>query len=145
MRKFNAKNLRREVQKQLKELRGGVGEQASLATINGERLTMNDEGLTINGEEKSFNFNLSSFNSSKRPSLPDLEQFVRRDYDLRYNVLTEQTEYRRKDEPQGEYRPVTQRVYRTWLTDLQREGMEFWKIDGLRTAIESMHIADIIR
>ena len=43
MRKFNAKNLRREVQKQLKELRGGVGEQVSLATINGERLTMNDE------------------------------------------------------------------------------------------------------
>ena len=57
-------------------------------------------------------------------------------------MLTEQTEYRRKDEVQGEYRPVTQRVYRTWLTDLQREGMEFWKIDGLRTAIESMHIAD---
>ena len=120
MRKFNAKNLRREVQKQLKELRGGVGEQASLATINGQRLTINDEGLTINGErlvggdeEKSFNFNLSSFNSSKRPSLPELEQFVRRDYDLRYNVLTEQTEYRRKDEAQGEYRPVTQRVYRT--------------------------------
>ena len=28
MRKFSAKNLRREVQKQLKELRGGVGEQA---------------------------------------------------------------------------------------------------------------------
>lgn len=140
--KFSAKNLRRKVRKQLKELRGGVGEQASLATINGERLTMNDEGLTINGEEKSFNFNLSSFNSSKRPSLPELEQFVRRDYDLRYNVLTEQTEYRRKDEVLGEYRPVTQRVYRTWLTDLQREGMEFWKIDGLRTAIESMHIAD---
>ena len=43
--KYNRKNLRREVQKQLKELRGGVGEQASLATIN--------------GEEKSFNFNLS--------------------------------------------------------------------------------------
>ena len=194
MRKFNAKNLRREVQKQLKELRGGVGrkavgklkiekvalerEQRLLASfaersdfnevngelktnsndydisiepkskngealaVSGEGATINDEGLTINDEGKSFNFNLSSFNSSKRPSLPDLEQFVRRDYDLRYNVLTEQTEYRRKDEPQGEYRPVTQRVYRTWLTDLQREGMEFWKIDGLRTAIESMHIAD---
>ena len=117
MRKLNAKNLRRKVQKQLKELRGGVGEQASLATINGERLTMNDE-------EKIVNCDLSIVNS-KRPSLPELEQFVRRDYDLRYNVLTEQTEYRRKDEPQGEYRPVTQRVYRTWLTDLQKEGMEF--------------------
>ena len=57
-------------------------------------------------------------------------------------MLTEQTEYRRKDEAQGEYRPVTQRVYRTWLTDLHKEGMEFWKLDGLRTAIESMHIAD---
>ena len=225
MRKFNAKNLRREVQKQLKELRGGVGrkavgklkiekvalerEQRLLASsaersdfnevngelktnsndydisiepkskngealaVSGEGATINDEGLTINGErlvggdeEKIFNSqfskfvqtnesqaNLDSYSecsrtstefivNSKRPSLPELEQFVRRDYDLRYNVLTEQTEYRRKDEAQSEYRPVTQRVYRTWLTDLQREGMEFWKIDGLRTAIESMHIAD---
>ena len=190
MRKFNAKNLRRKVQKQLKELRGGVGRKTvgnglkvkdygltvsdeglavtgevivgyplrpsgssplkgDSADIAETDLMINDEGLTINGErlvggneEKSFNFNLSSVNSSKRPSLPELEQFVRRDYDLRYNVLTEQTEYRRKDEVQGEYRPVTQRVYRTWLTDLQKEGMEFWKIDGLRTAIESMHIED---
>ena len=175
MRKFNAKNLRRKVQKQLKELRGGVGEQASLATINGEGLTINGERLAVSGErlegsddEKIVNCQLSIVKvcaneressslefsqqvqpklndlviNCKRPSLPELEQFVRRDYDLRYNVLTEQTEYRRKDEVQGEYRPVTQRVYRTWLTDLQKEGMEFWKIDGLRTAIESMHIED---
>ena len=78
----------------------------------------------------------------KSTLLDDLETYLFARYDFRFNVLTEQTEYRRKDEAQGEYRPVTQRVYRTWLTDLQREGMEFWKIDGLRTAIESMHIAD---
>ena len=134
MKKSNAKNLRREVKRQLKELRGRVSEQASLAT---KTMTM----TKTFDEEKIFNSHLSTFNSQK-PTLPDLEQFVRRDYDLRYNVLTEQAEYRRRDDVGGEYRPVTQRVYRTWLTDLQREGMEFWKIDGLRTAIESMHIED---
>lgn len=108
MRKFNAKNLRRKVQKQLKELRGGVGEQAvgNGLKVKGYGLTVSDEGLAGSGEEKIVNCDLSIVNS-KRPSLPDLEQFVRRDYDLRYNVLTEQTEYRRRDEAQGEYRPVT--------------------------------------
>ena len=156
MKKFNDKNLRREVRRQLKELHGRVGEQASLAT---KTMTM----TKTFDEEKNFNSHLSSLNSteevvvsdegdifnsqfsifnSKRPTLPELEQFIRRDYDLRYNVLTEQTEYRRKDDVQAEFRPATQRVYRTWLTDLQRAGVEFWKIDGLRTAIESMHIED---
>ena len=134
MKMSNAKNLRREVKRQLKELRGRVSEQASLAT---KTMTM----TKTFDEEKIFNSHLSTFNSQK-PTLPDLEQFVRRDYDLRYNVLTEQTEYRRRDDASGEYRPATQRMYRTWLTDLQREGVEFWKVDGLRTAIESMHIED---
>ena len=167
MKMSNAKNLRREVKRQLKELRGRVSEQASLATktmtmtktfdeekiltlapsgvdlrFNSHLSSLNStEKVVVCDEEQSCNSHLSTFNSQK-PTLPDLEQFVRRDYDLRYNVLTEQAEYRRRDEANGEYRPVTQRVYRTWLTDLQREGMEFWKIDGLRTAIESMHIED---
>ena len=167
MKMSNAKNLRREVKRQLKELRGRVSEQASLATKtmtmtktfdeekiltlapSGVDLRFNSHLSSLNSTEKvvvcdegqSCNSHLSTFNSQK-PTLPELEQFVRRDYDLRYNVLTEQAEYRRRDEVDGEYRPVTQRVYRTWLTDLQREGMEFWKIDGLRTAIESMHIED---
>ena len=146
MKMSNAKNLRREVKRQLKELRGRVSQMAvdehtERAKVNDERLTLNEEGV-VSDEEKIFNSQFSIFNSPNRPTLPELEQFVRRDYDLRYNVLTEQAEYRRRDEVDGEYRPVTQRVYRTWLTDLQREGMEFWKIDGLRTAIESMHIED---
>ena len=189
MKKFNGKNLRREVQRQLKELRGRVGESAvseqtkfamktMTKTITSastpsvdphpafglvpleegtvqdsaslvEGLALNDEGLTFNEEGvggiddgESFNSHLCTFNSPKRPTLPELEQFIRRDYELRYNVLTEQTECRRKDDAQGEFSPVTQRVYRTWLTDLQREGVDFWKVDGLRTAIESMHIED---
>ena len=164
MKKFNDKNLRREVQKQLKELRGRVGQKAvghglmvkgeglkvngEGLMVNGEGLKVNDERLAVSGErlevsdeEKIVNCDLSIVNC-KRPSLPELERFIRRDYDLRYNVLTEQTEYRRRDDVSGEFHPATQRVYRTWLTDLQREGVEFWKIDGLRTAIESMHIED---
>ena len=140
MRNSNDKNLRREVKRQLKELRGRVGLQAvgkhtECAKVNEERLTLNEEEV-INDEVDELKIN------SKRPTLPELEQFVRRDYDLRYNVLTEQTEYRRRDDAQAEFSPATQRVYRTWLTDLQREGIEFWKIDGLRAAIESMHIED---
>ena len=140
MRNSNDKNLRREVRRQLKELRGRVGQQAvgkhtECAKVNEERLTLNEEEV-INDEVDELKIN------SKRPTLPELEQFVRRDYDLRYNVLTEQTEYRRRDDAQAEFSPATQRVYRTWLTDLQREGIEFWKIDGLRAAIESMHIED---
>ena len=173
MKKFNGKNLRREVQRQLKELRGRV--ESERLTSNDERLTeafeekqlaMNTkESQVINDEEKIFNSPLTSlkslhsaelasnlcphsnailsiFNSSKRPTLPELEQFIRRDHELRYNVLTEQTEYRRRDEGHGEFSPVTQRVYRTWLTDLQRAGVDFWKVDGLRIAIESMHVED---
>ena len=136
--------------------------------INEECLTRNEEHLTRNDEDEMFNSQrsiikvcanereLSSLEfsqrvqpklndlviDSKHPTLPELEQFIRRDYELRYNVLTEQTEYRRREDVSGEFRPATQRVYRTWLTNLQKEGIEFWKIDGLRTAIESMHIED---
>ena len=177
MRKINDKNLRRKVQKQLKELRGRVGQKAvdHGLMVKGEGLMVNDEGQSLNphpstlvirnsnfelrpqhslnshpstlnstevsDEEKIVNCDLSIVNcdlsivNSKHPSLPELERFIRRDYDLRYNVLSEQTEYRRRDDMSGEFHPATQRVYRTWLTDLQREGVEFWKIDGLRTAI----------
>ena len=192
MRKINDKNLRREVQKQLKELRGRVSQMAvdhgvmvndegqslnpHLSTFNSRNSnfdlrpqhslnshlstlvirnsnfelrpqhSLNSHPSTLNptevsDEEKIVNCDLSIVNC-KRPSLPELERFIRRDYDLRYNVLTEQTEYRRRDDMSGEFHPATQRVYRTWLTDLQREGVEFWKVDGLRTAIESMHIED---
>ena len=131
MKKFNDKNLRREVRRQLKELHGRVSEQASLATKNDEDLTINDERLAVSGERLEVSDDEKIVNSqspiikvctneressslefsqrvqpklndlvinSMRPTLPELEQFIRRDYDLRYNVLTEQTEYRRKDD-----------------------------------------------
>ena len=178
MRKINDKNLRREVQKQLKELRGRVSQMAvdHELMVKGEGQSLNPHLSTFNSRNSNFelrpqhslNSHLSTFKvcaneressslecsqqvqpklndlviNSKRPSLPELERFIRRDYDLRYNVLTEQTEYRRRDDVSSEFHPATQRVYRTWLTDLQREGVEFWKVDGLRTAIESMHIED---
>ena len=49
MKKFNGKNLRREVKRQLKELRGRVGqmavdENAECTKVNDERLTLNEEG-----------------------------------------------------------------------------------------------------
>ena len=151
MKKFNGKNLRREVQRQLKELRGRVAEQALLATntmtkTEDQSQTTHPLSLPLSeGGCGGGNHSTSSTESiidSKHPSLPELEQFIRRDYELRYNVLTEQTEYRHRDDAQGGFKPVTLRVYRTWLTNLQRVGVDFWKVDGLRTAIESMHIED---
>lgn len=167
MKKFNDKNLRREVRRQLKELHGRVGMNAvgHGLTINGERLAVSGERLEGSDEGQSLNSHLSPFNStegsdewqslnshlstfkvcaneressslefsqqvqpklndlvinSHKPTLPELEQFIRRDYDLRYNVLTEQTEYRRKDDAQAEFRPATQRVYRPSFSLLPR-------------------------
>ena len=44
MKKFNDKNLRREVQRQLKELRGRVGQKAV-----GHGLMVKGEGLMVKG------------------------------------------------------------------------------------------------
>ena len=72
-------------------------------------------------------------------SIPDIEKLLREKYDLRYNVLTEQSEYREKgrDAP---FQAVTQRVYKTWMADLQADGYNVWWAEGVRIAAESMHI-----
>jgi hypothetical protein len=47
MKKFNGKNLRREVKRQLKELRGRVSEQASLATKTMTKTIDEEKILTL--------------------------------------------------------------------------------------------------
>ena len=74
-----------------------------------------------------------------RLTIPEIEQLLRAKYDLRYNVLTEQSEYRVKGSGVA-FEPVTQRVYKTWMADLQADGHNVWWIEGVRIAAESMHI-----
>ena len=57
MKQFNNKNLRRKVQKQLKELRGRVSQMAvdHGVMVNDEGLMVNGEGLMVNDEGQSLN------------------------------------------------------------------------------------------
>ena len=88
MKKFNGKNLRREVQRQLKELRGRVAEQALLATktmTKTEDQSQTTPPLSLPLSEGECGGGNHSTNSTepiidlKHPSLPELEQFIRRD------------------------------------------------------------------
>ena len=83
---------------------------------------------------------IGSVNQAKlRLTIPEIEQLLRAKYDLRYNVLTEQSEYRVKGSGAA-FEAVTQRVYKTWMADLQADGHNVWWVEGVRIAAESMHI-----
>lgn len=80
---------------------------------------------------------------AKRVSLPDIERALLAKYHLRHNVLTGRTEYRAVDATDDvPYLPVTKRVYKTWLCELQAEGVDFWWIGGIEAVVESMHVED---
>ena len=80
---------------------------------------------------------------AKRVSLPDIERALLAKYHLRHNVLTGHTEYRAVDATDDvPYLPVTKRVYKTWLCELQAEGVDFWWIGGIEAVVESMHVED---
>lgn len=80
---------------------------------------------------------------AKRVSLPDIERVLRAKYHLRYNVLTGRTEYRAVDATEEVcFRPVTKRVYKTWLCELQAEGVDFWWMGGIEAVVESMHVEE---
>ena len=104
----------------------------NLSMVKGERLEVRQEPL---------NPKPSTLNQAKlRLSIPDIEKLLREKYELRYNVLTEQSEYREKGSD-ALFEAVTQRVYKTWMADLQADGYNVWWAEGVRIAAESMHIA----
>lgn len=111
--------------------------------VNGDRLETSKgrnsmaERSPGNDDGKSFHSHLSSFHS--KLTIPEVEQLLRAKYDLRYNLLTEQSEYRAKGNDAA-YEAVTQRVYKTWMADLQADGHNVWWTEGVRIAAESMHI-----
>ena len=80
---------------------------------------------------------------SRRPSLPEVERALRAKYHLRYNVLTCRTEFRAVDAADDvPYLPVTKRVYKTWLCELQADGTDFWWMGGIEAVAESMHVEE---
>ena len=51
---------------------------------------------------------------------------------FRYNLISEQTEFRPKDDMQAEYRPVTQRDLNTLSVDMQDRNIDCWDKDVKR-------------
>ena len=112
--------------------RGSTAEPGGRSKRSAELVSM-----TIGNDTETFNSHLSSFNS--KLTIPDIEKLLHEKYELRYNVLTEQSEYRTK-ESDAPFAAVTQRVYKTWMADLQADGYNVWWAEGVRIAAESMHI-----
>ena len=77
--------------------------------------------------------------SPKQALLENLESFLFARYDFRFNVLTEQTEYRQKGE--GAFRHVDQRVLNTLCIDARGQGINCWDKDVSRLLL-SQKIAD---
>ena len=108
-----------------------VNDNENPVKVKGDRLSNHGKKVTVNSQ-------LSIVHS--RLTIPEIESLLREKYELRYNVLTEQSEYRMKgsDAP---FAAVTQRVYKTWMADLQADGHNVWWAEGVHIAAESMHIA----
>lgn len=60
----------------------------------------------------------------------DLEEYLRMNYDVRFNVLTEQAEVRKKGNTM--FRPVNQRMANTICLDAREGGINCWDKDVLR-------------
>lgn len=61
-----------------------------------------------------------------------LEEFLKTNYDFRFNVLTEQAEVRRKKDSSACYRPVNQRIANTLCLEARDEGINCWDKDVMR-------------
>ena len=67
----------------------------------------------------------------KEPMLQCLEDYLMSHYDFRFNVLTEQTEFRSKESGEP-YRLVDQRVLNTFCIEAKAEGINCWDRDVSR-------------
>jgi len=75
----------------------------------------------------------------RRTLLDDLETYLFARYDFRFNVLTEQAEYRRKGE--GNFMQADQRVMNTLCIDARSRGINCWDKDVSRL-LHSQKIKD---
>ena len=73
--------------------------------------------------------------------LQQLEEYLTEMYDFRFNVLTEQVEYRRKEDASGDFRLVDQRALNTFCLEAKTEGVNCWDKDVNRLLC-SQKVAD---
>ena len=73
--------------------------------------------------------------------LQQLEEYLTEMYDFRFNVLTEQVEYRRKEDVSGDFRLVDQRALNTFCLEAKTEGVNCWDKDVNRLLC-SQKVAD---
>ena len=71
--------------------------------------------------------------------LGDLETYLFSHYDFRFNVLTEQTEFRKKDG--NTFRLVDQRILNTFCIEARKQGINCWDKDVSRLLL-SQEITD---
>ena len=58
-----------------------------------------------------------------------METFLDGKYDFRYNRLTEETEYRRRDVSRGKFNPLDQRALNSFCIEARKEGIDCWDRD----------------
>ena len=91
---------------------------------------------------------VSGKSGRKKPEnmLEALQCFLTARYDFRYNLLTEQTEYRGKEMPDEEYGIVTQRDLNTFCLEARTGGINCWDKDVSRLLhsrkVENYHPLD---
>ena len=98
-------------------------------------------GETENGKSGNVETNSGAADSKRtnRPMLRKLEDYLMGMYDFRFNVLTEQPEYRNKGE--GMFAQVDQRMLNTLCMDAREQGINCWDKDVSRLLL-SKRIAD---
>ena len=83
---------------------------------------------------------LTQMNEKER-IMRSIEDFLTRRYELRYNVVKQQTEFRLHDLVFKPWQPLTDRQLKSLVVEEMKEGGESWMND-MRTYIESAHIQD---
>lgn len=96
----------------------GVGDTKSVAPVN--TIIQSIKGVSSSKEK----------DSSKVKSLTEsVDTFLKSRYDFRYNVLTEETEYRLLERMEEGFAPVNQRVLNTFCLEAHESGISCWDRD----------------
>ncbi|MBR4996614.1 MAG: DUF3874 domain-containing protein [Bacteroidaceae bacterium] len=101
-----------------------------------EKKTSRKQPISVAGEA----FPLGGNKKGAALTLPEVQAVLCSKYELRYNLLSEQSEYRERGSVGDDFAPITKRVYMTWLMDIQADGYNYTWIEGVRIAAESLHI-----
>ena len=91
--------------------------------------------------QKPYNGKTLSQMNEKERIIRFIENFFKRRYQLRYNVVKQLAEFRPNDLSFREWRPLTDREMKSIVVEQMKEGGESWMND-IRIYLESAHIED---